>query len=193
MRILRVGFVIAALALAAGSLAAQTGTRSNRSGQWLGVGIGSGWGRVTCTVCDANRGGSLSGYLRVGGTVNRRFLLGVESDAWMRSVDNVDHFMIGVAAQLYYYPNPRKRLFYKAGLGMMMYQADDGPGRVTSRAFGPNLGAGYDLPISPSVSFTPFASVFVASLGGKIKFNGETFRDDGGLTLIQLGMGVTWH
>lgn len=191
---LRVGFAIAALVFTSGSVAAQRATpASNRGGQWLGFGLGTGMGRVSCPICETSRHMSVSGYAKAGGTLSRKFLLGVETDGWMRSNDDVDEFLLGVAAQLYYYPNQRKRLFYKVGLGVMLYQIDDGPGRLTSTAFGPNLGAGYDLPISPSVSFTPFASVFVASLGGEIKFNGDRIRDDIGLTLIQVGVGVTWH
>jgi hypothetical protein len=167
---------------------------SNRSGQWLGVGLGSGWGRFSCeAVCEANRGAAISGYFRVGGTLSQKFLLGVETDGWMRGVEEVDHMMLGVAAQLFFYPNPRKRLYYKAGVGVLFYQASDDEGRVTTQAFGPNLGAGYDVPISGSVSLTPFASVFIASLGGDINFNGEQLRSDGGLMLVQLGMGLTWH
>jgi hypothetical protein len=33
----------------------------------------------------------------------------------------------------------------------------------------------------------------VASLGGDAKFNGSTVRDDGGLMLLQVGVGLTWH
>ncbi len=207
MRLLRAGFAIAAIALWGGTLPAQktnapskkpaassqANVGSNRAGQWLGVGIGSGWGRFTCEVCEASRGASVSGYFRVGGTLSSKFLLGVEADGWMRGVEDVDHFMLGVAAQLFFYPNSRKRLYYKAGLGIMLYQASDEDGSVTTQAFGPNLGAGYDIPISGAVSLTPFVSVFIASLGGDINFNGEQFRSDGGLLLAQLGMGVTWH
>lgn len=198
MRTLRVCLALTAPVLwsGAGALSAQQSKANmgaNRTGQWLGFGLGVGWSRLSCEVCEANRGASISGYFRVGGTLNPRFLLGLETDGWMRTVEDVDHLMLGVAAELYYYPNPRKRLFYKAGLGIMLYQADDGPGRITSQAFGPNLGLGYDLPASGSVSFTPFASVFIASLGVDINFNGEQYRADGGLMLLQLGMGVTWH
>lgn len=190
---LRAGFAIAALCFAAVPLAAQTRPASTRSGQWLGFGLGSGLGRVSCAICETNRHTSISGYVKAGGTLNRRFLLGVEADGWMRSADNVDEFLIGLAGQLFYYPNPRKRLFYKVGVGVMLFQIDDGDGRLTTTAFGPNLGAGYDLPISPTVSFTPFASVFIASLGGEIRFNGDAIRNDVGLMLVQLGVGITWH
>lgn len=191
---LRVGFALAALLIAAGSLAAQRASPgANRSGQWLGFGLGTGMGRVSCAICEPNRHTSISGYVKAGGTLSRRFLLGLEADGWMRTSASVDEFLIGLAAQLYHYPNPRKRLFYKAGFGVMLFQIDDGAGRLTTTAFGPSLGAGYDLPISPSVSLSPFASVFVASLGGEIKFNGDRIRDDVGLMLIQVGVGVSWH
>jgi len=196
MGMLRIQFgwaIVVALGLSVSPLAAQANAGANRTGQWLGIGLGTGLGRVTCAICESNRHTSISGYFKAGGTLNRRFLLGVETDGWMRRADNVDEFLLGLAGQLFFYPNPRKRLFYKAGVGVILYQIDDGPNRLTSTAFGPNLGAGYDLPISPTVSFTPFASVFLASLGGEIKFNGNPIRSDIGLTLIQVGVGVTWH
>jgi hypothetical protein len=193
MRASRLAVALAAVILATGSLAAQSRPASNRSGQWLGFGLGLGMGRVSCAICNTNRNTSISGYFKAGGTLNRRFLLGVEGDGWTRAQDDVDEHLLGLAVQLFYYPNPRKRLFYKAGVGAMLHQMDDGPTRLSTAAFGPTLGAGYDLPVSPTVSFSPFASVFVASLGGKIKANGETVRNDVSLMLIQLGVGVTWH
>ena len=153
MRTLRVALPILAIALWGGSLGAQKPSTSkpksssaapaagaNRHGQWLGVGLAPGWGRFTCEVCEASRGAAVSGYFRVGGTLSSKFLLGVETDGWIRSVDDVSHLMLGVAAEMFFYPNPRKRLYYKAGVGVLFYQADDGDGRVTTQAFGPNLG-----------------------------------------------------
>jgi len=75
----------------------------------------------------------------------------------------------------------------------MRYQSDDGPNRLTSTAFGVNLGTGYDVPISRSISLTPFVSAFVASFGSGIKFNGDPVRDDVGLMVIQAGVGVSWY
>lgn len=166
---------------------------SRRSGQWMGFGVGGGFGRVSCAICEANRHGSVSGYVRGGGTLNRRLLLGLEVNGWTRREDNVDEFLLGVSAAVYWYPNPQRRLYYKGGLGVMLYQIDDGPGRLSSAALGPSVGAGYDMPLSGSVSLTPFANWMLASLGGKIKFNGSTARNDVGLMLVQLGVGLTWH
>jgi len=182
------------LTFAAGALAAQRAkTGANRSGQWLGFGLGPGVSRVGCDICTSSRPGSISGYFKVGGTLSRRLLLGLETDGWIHNAGGVDEYLVGLAGQLYYYPNPRKRLFYKAGLGVLRFQMDDGPNRLGSTAFGANLGAGYDLPFSPSISFTPFASVFVASFGGGIKFNGDRILNGNSLMLIQMGIGVTWH
>lgn len=191
---LRVGFALAALALAAGALPAQRSkVTANRSGQWIGFGFGPGVSRVGCDICTSSRPGSISGYFKAGGTLSRKVLLGVETDGWIHNSDAVDEYLVGLAGEVYFYPNPRKRLFYKAGLGVMRFQMDDGQNRISSTAFGANLGAGYDLPYSRAVSFTPFASIFVASLGGGIEFNGDRIIDGNSLMLIQLGMGVTWH
>ena len=199
---MRVSCALVAIALSAGSLGAQKPKASssakpsaatNRAGQWLGIGLAPGWSRFSCEICETNRGAAISGYFRVGGTINPKFLVGVEADGWMRGVEDVSHFMLGAAAVLFFYPTPRKGLYYKAGVGILFYQAGDDEGQVTTQAFGPNLGAGYDIPVSGALSLTPFVSVFIASLGGDINFNGETFRSDGGLLLAQLGVGLTWH
>jgi hypothetical protein len=159
----------------------------------MGLGIAPGIGRVSCAICRANRDASFSGYVRAGGTLSRPLLLGAEANGWLRREASVDEYLASLSAALYWYPNPRKRLFYKMGVGVMLYQTDDGPNRLTSTAFGPLLGAGYDVPLSATVSLTPFASWHVASLGGELKFNGSKFRDDISLMLIQVGAGVTWH
>lgn len=159
----------------------------------MGLGIAPGLGRVSCAICRANRDVSFSGYVRAGGTLSRRLLLGAEMSGWLSREASVDEYLASLAATFFWYPNARRRLFYKVGVGVMLYQTDDGPNRLTSTAFGPVLGAGYDVPLSATVSLTPFASWHVASLGGELKYNGSTFRDDLSLMLIQVGAGVTWH
>ena len=55
------------------------------------------------------------------------------------------------------------------------------------------LGTGHDVPISRSISLTPFVSVFVGSFGSGIKFNGDPVRDNVGMMAIQAGVGVSWY
>jgi len=194
MRTLKLALILIAGAVVVPPLAAQqSAPPARRSGQWLGFGLGTGIGRVSCPICIANRGASVSGYLKGGGTLSRRMLLGLEANGWMRSAGGADELLVALSGSLYWYPNPRRRLFYKVGVGAMHYQTDDGPNRLTSTAFGPQLGAGYDIPLSPTVSLTPFANWLVASLGGELNANGSKFRDDIGLMLIQIGAGITWH
>jgi hypothetical protein len=188
MRTITVALVALA---AAGPLGAQRAPQ--RAGQWLGLGVGVGHGRVSCQICVANRRMSLSGFFRAGGTLSRRTLLGGELNGWLRRENDVDEYLLAASAVVSWYPNPRRGLFYKGGVAVMLYHTDDGPNRLSSTAFGPQLGAGLDIPLSPSVSFTPHVNWLVASLGGEMKFNGSTLREDVGLMLIQVGMGVTWH
>ncbi len=193
---LRLVFALIAFALTAGSLAAQkqkTKANPNRSGQWIGFGIGPGVGRVGCDICETNRRTSFSGYFKAGGTLSRRWLLGVETDVWMRGANGVNELLAGLAGEFYFYPNPHKRLFYKGGPGVLFYQATDGDGRLSSTAFGVNFGAGYDMPMNKSVSWTPFVSLWIASFGSGINFNGEPVLDGVSLMLFQTGVGVSWH
>jgi hypothetical protein len=194
MRGFREGFAVAILLGLAGPLAAQRDAGAARTGQWLGAGLGLGWGRVSCPgLCEANRHSSITGYFRAGGTLSRRALLGLEATGWTQRDRDVDEFILGLTAAVYYYPNPRRRLFYKAGASVLRYQIDDGADRLTSTGFGPHLGVGLDRPIGPTVSLTPYLNVVLASWGGGLKFNGTQFRDDVSVMLVQLGVGVTWH
>src|SRR2546422_9226141 len=55
-----------------------------RSGFWYAFGLGTGWARVACQICRADHRPGVSAYLRLGGGLRRRVVVGAELAAWGR-------------------------------------------------------------------------------------------------------------
>src|SRR5260370_13425951 len=102
---------LVALALG-GDLAAQQ--RQARDGFWFGAGLGSGWARVSCQICQGNNRSGLSGTLRLGGGVSRKVLIGAEVAAWCATIetgtDTAHQSLAAFGAAAYCYPRNRPPL-----------------------------------------------------------------------------------
>jgi hypothetical protein len=194
MRTTTTGLILAAcVALGANPLAAQR--QASRPGMWLGGGLGLGWARVNCRICGANRGHSLSAYAHVGGRISNQVLLGGEIEGWLRNSNTDqgrpgDEMMLAYSVVTYWYPSRRYLYYLKGGLGMVTYRIDDGTDRLTSSALGPQVGAGWELPVGAHFSFIPYVNLLFASTGAEIKFNGSPFLDNASLELFQIGLGL---
>lgn len=103
---------------------------------------------------------------------------------------NADELMAAFSVVTYWYPSVRKPYYLKAGLGMVTYRIDDGTDRLTSSALGPQIGAGWDLPVGARVSVIPYVNLLFASTGALLKFNGAPFLDGASLELFQVGLGL---
>src|SRR5437867_6722771 len=78
MRFVRIGLwtLVAAAVLPATTALAAT---QEREGFWIGFGAGYGSANAKCDHCVATgREGGLAGFLKLGGTLNRKVLLGAE-------------------------------------------------------------------------------------------------------------------
>jgi hypothetical protein len=194
MRTQNTSLLLAALvALSASPLAAQRST--TRPGLWLGGGLGLGWARVNCRICGANRGHSLSATAQVGGRISNQVLLGGEIEGWLRNSNSDqgrpgDEMMLAYSIVTYWYPSHRYLYYLKGGLGMVTYRIDDGTDRLTSSALGPQIGAGWELPVGAHFSFMPYVNLLFASTGAEIKFNGSPFLDNASLELFQVGLAL---
>lgn len=171
------------------------------NGFWAGIGIAAGVARVGCDICRGQRNVSTSLQLRAGGSVGRTLLIGVEGNGFVKNNADpgVRHIMAGLAGVVYWYPNPSGvRYYVKAGLGPVWFRAEDSdvPAGsepdlpITSRALGGHFGIGYELPMG-RVSLTPFFN-FTGSVYGSLSRDG-TRLSDAGLSLIQMGFGITWR
>jgi hypothetical protein len=164
---------------------------SHRQGLWLGAGLGAGFDRVFCEICDGSVQAGWSGYLRLGGTVSSRLLLGGELTGWLRGREEATLSMGAVSFVAYWYPVDTN-LYLKGGGGVIGFRSADGEDAVTSTTFGPTLGLGYEQLVSPKVSIVPFFNLLVAP-SGALRFNGDEVINGVGFVLWQGGVGVTIH
>src|SRR5437879_11781403 len=171
------GVVIVTLGgLALGRELAAQQQRQARDGFWFGAGLGSGWARVSCQICQGNNRSGLSGTLRLGGGVSRKVLIGAEVAAWWATIetgtDTVHQSLAAFGAAAYWYPSNRRPLSLKLGIGLVTHRADDGTDVITSSAIGPQFGVGYEWTVSPPVLVSPFIDWALSVDGGYIKVIG---------------------
>jgi len=188
-------FVVMVVVCAIGSAPAQSLRRPNtRSGFWAGLGVGGGSAAMDCSSCSNFRFTGLSGYVRAGITLNRFLLVGVETDGWVRSSSDVDDRVGFASLVLLWYPKPSGALYIKAGVGGMTYRSDESGDVLTAKARSASLGLGYEVRMRRNVSLVPFVN-------GLATTGVQQYRDavpvgngnDFSLTLIQFGLGVTFH
>jgi len=162
-----------------------------RTSFWFAAGFGGGWGRVSCDICRGDRLSGFSAYLRLGGRINPRVLMGGEAAAWRKSANAVDQTLLALGAAAFWYPPPGSALYLKGGLGWVTHRVESGPDVILSTGFGPQLGVGYEFPLGRGVYLAPYCNVVLGVVGGAVKFNGATVTGAPGVSLIQLGLALT--
>jgi hypothetical protein len=146
------------------------------------IGFGLGWGSLGCSDCSGDRESGLSGYLKLGGTVNDRLLLGFESNGWTKEESGVRLSQGNASAVAYFYPEAESGLFLKGGLGLSTLDLNISElGGVSETGFGLVAGAGYDARVGDNFSLTPYANFVYGSFDG------------GSTNVFQAGLGLTWH
>jgi len=164
-----------------------------RRGFWIGVGLGYGSAGFSCDSCSGSgREGALSGYLKIGGTLSSRLLLGGETNGWVRSESGTTEMRGNASVVAYYYLTPAGGLFMKGGAGFSRYAMRGGFVDWTGGGFGLVLGAGYDMRIGRNVSLTPVVNLFGGSLG---TVDASGYVGSGGYShnVVQLALGITSH
>lgn len=164
-----------------------------RSGFWYAFGLGLGWARVSCQICQADHRPGLSAYLRLGGGVRSNVLIGAELAAWNRNTNQVEQALVALSAAAYWYPSRRRPLYLKGGVGFSTHRAEDGTDVITSTGLGPQMGIGYELPVGRNVFLAPFFNATYGALAGGVKFNGGRVTDQATITLVQIGVALTGH
>lgn len=149
-----------------------------RKGFWIGFGFG--YGSYTCTGCSST--GSISGYLKMGGTVSPHLLLGGETNGWTKS-ENGTTFDAGNASfAAYYYPQPAGGLFLRGGVGFSTARASSGSISASNTGLGATAGLGYDLRVGANTSITPvFNFVWGHPTSGENQ------------SILQFALGITFH
>ena len=154
-----------------------------RKGFWIGFGFGYGSFGVSCDGCNSNREGSMSGYLKMGGTISPHVLLGGETNGWTKSESGATITAGNASFAAYYYPDTAGGVFLRGGFGISNFHGDDGFGTtINETGGGATIGAGYDLRVGTNSSITPVLNW----VWGKP-------HDSFSQNFFQLAVGVTFH
>jgi hypothetical protein len=145
-----------------------------REGTWFSIGLGV--GSLGCDGCDVRWNG-LSGGVSVGSAITDRFMLGVGTTGYSRTIDG-DLLTVGTLdgrIRFYFTDTGGGHLNFGLGLGTLSYAGE------TEVGLGLMFGLGWDFRIGRNVSITPFWNGFAMS-------NSNVDANVG-----QLGIGFTWH
>lgn len=184
----RVTALVLLLGSAAAPLAAQRSHTRERF--WISFGWGYGSAAYSCDSCTATgRAGALSGYLRMGGTVSPRVLLGGESNGWLRNDSAGGQVLRGsTTLSLFFYPAPERGHFLKAGIGFASFATSQSPD-FAGFGFGFVVGAGTDIRVARNMSITPAINWFAGApslqapgFGSPSGYFQNVFQILGGLT-----------
>ena len=169
------------------SKAASTG----RNSFWIGGGLGSAYADLSCGICVEDAKSVMSAYLRAGLTLTPRLLLGLEGTGATNSEDGINERFTGLSVVAYAYPTT-SGFFLKGGLGLMSYKADDDVDQLTAQVLDLQVGAGYEVRVARNIALLGFANL-LTSANGNLDFNGSRVTGDARLTLLQIGLGVTYR
>ncbi len=165
--------------LAGSALAQQPRQPQLRHGFWFSGGLG--YGSLGCQDC-GGRTGSLSGNISLGGTLSQKVLLGVSTNGWTKSENGSTLTVGSLTAAIRFYPSPTGGFFLTGGLGLGTVSAGiSGFGSASETGVAALLGLGYDIPVSHSVSLSPYWNGFALSYSG------------GDANVGQIGLGITVH
>lgn len=183
----------AATVVLLGATPAPGAAQGTAGGFWAELGLGPGWGRIACDICDAGRATGIAGHLGFGGQLGGRIRLGAEADVWTSRADGVPERLIGLAAVAHWRSAGVSPLRVKAGVAFLTYRVDDDVDVVTASGIGPVLGLAYEWAVSPRVGLGPYVTLVIGTIGGQVSFNGAQVQDAANLSLLHLGAAVTWR
>ena len=171
---------------------AQRASTTPRHGLWVGAGLGLGSAQMTCSVCQGGRDRGTTGYLRIGTTVGKNVLLGAETNIWYHTQSRIDYLLAAISGVVYLYPRPGSGFYLKTGAGFAQYSAKDNTDKVSSNSIALQVGAGWEVLLTRSMSIVPFLN-FLGTTGGDVRINRTISGLSANTSLIQLGVGVTLH
>jgi hypothetical protein len=170
------GMASMVLAVVAGTplpLRAQADEPPARKGFWISFGLGFGSAQAQCDEClSGDRVGSVSGTIRLGGTIGKHWLLGWEGSGWLRNnatnwlplTAGADETLGNSSLVALYYPGASSGFFVRAGAGLSFAGFTYGECIESSCSstdagngvgFGLVAGVGYDIRVGHDKSLTP--------------------------------------
>lgn len=181
--------LILLLVLTVGLQATADAQRPNtRDGFWIGFGLGAGWLGFNGDVDSDSREIGGSGYLRMGGSLSQKVLIGGEITGWGKEVDGENVSVGFLGAVILFYPKSTGSFYLKGGLGVLGY--DEGP--FGGAGFSITLGLGNEFRVGNNFSIVLFANA-VGSTGVEVKVDGVGTGVNIDPSILQMGVGVGWH
>src|SRR5687768_8960055 len=101
---MRLAMILATTAFLATPLQAQLYKVPDRHGFWGGIGLAAGSIGTNCSGCGDDRTFGPAAYLRFGGTLNEKLLLGVEVAGWGLDDRGVRQGLASALVDLFWYP-----------------------------------------------------------------------------------------
>ena len=183
MRSVTRGIAMVSALLLLGASAASAQHPQTRKGFWIGFGLGYGSYGISCSGCSGvGREGSYTGYLKMGGTLNKHLLLGGESLVWTKSEGGSTITAGNVTFSGYYYPQPASGMFLTAGVGFSEADVSSGGSSANSTGPGFTVGAGYDIRVGTNLSIVPTGNWAFGHPENGFSHN-----------FFQFSLGVTFH
>ena len=166
--------------------------RPLRDGFWIGFGWGAGRISFGADASAADPVTSLSGHLRLGGTISPNWLLGAETNGWTGDVNGASAQFGTLMGTATFYPEPAGNFFLKGGLGFGRYHEDLGSdnGEATGGAL--QLGLGYDFRFKGNFGLSVVGN-YITTSGWEYKFDGTPVGANVDPRLFQVGLGLIWH
>jgi hypothetical protein len=174
---------------------AWAGHPQERKGFWVGFGggYGSAIANADCPDCGGgNREGSFAGFFKLGGTLNERVLLGVESNAWRKEQEGVRLTLGNVSGTVTFYPQASSGFFLKAGLGLAYMDTQVENVSINKTGLGVLGGLGYDIRVGRNISITPCANYYYGK-PGDVTVLGEPVLPGFNYNVFDFGIGITFH
>jgi len=167
---------------------AQDQARSRHEGFWIGFGIGGGSAKAENDTADALGGGAV--YLRLGGTLSQKWLLGGELMAWGRGEDGATTSRANVSFTALFYPSDNAGFYLKGGVGSSYVNRTltviGTTASVERGGGGFTLGAGFDIRLGSNLYLTPNIDWMFQSIEEREGIQTKTH-----VTLLTLGL--IWH
>ncbi len=171
-----------ALALLLAALVATPGEaqQNPQTRQGFFISFGIGYGSLGCDDCGDERESGTNGYLRLGGTLSQRLLIGGEMNGWTKSEGNSTLTVGNFGPVLIFYPSANGGFFLKGGIGMANASLDLGSVEFDETGVGITIGIGFDARVGRNFALTPYFDI----LGGNFDF--------GSVNQFAFGLGFTW-
>jgi hypothetical protein len=171
------------------SASVEAQSRHRHEGFWVGFGLGGGVNTAD-NVAEGKRGGAAA-YVRLGGTLSQKWLLGGELSIWGRQDDTflgdntISLTRSNATLTAMFFPSDKGGLFLKGGLGGANVEYEAGGVKVSEQGVGTTLGFGYDVRLGRNLYLTPNFDLLIQTF--------ERASETTTNTLVLLTIGLTWH